>query len=77
MQNTFEEKRKNLLDELQMLALKHNRDYYISIIPLIESATADQADIIDMYQSALEEGRSHLLQSRDALITVQKINSLI
>lgn len=55
MQNTFEEKRKILLKRLQMLAMSHNRDYYVSIIPIIESATGDQEDIIDMYQLALEE----------------------
>lgn len=77
MQTTFPEKKNKLLKDLRMLALRHNRDYYASIIPIIESATIDQTDLLDMYQSALEEDVFHLSQSRDALVTVEKINSLI
>ena len=77
MHTTFEEKRKKLLDDLKVLALKHNRDYYVSLIPLVESATVDQEDVIDMYRDALDDGRMTLLQSRDALVTVWKLNSLI
>ena len=70
MQTIFEEKRKRLLDDLKVLALKHNRDYYVSLIPLVESATPEQEDVIEMYQGALDEDRMVLLQSRDALVTV-------
>lgn len=70
MQTIFEEKRKKLLDDLKVLALKHNRDYYVSLIPLVESATVDQEDVIDMYKEALDDGRMTLFQSRDALVTV-------
>ncbi len=77
MYTLFEEKRKKLLDDLRMLALKHNREYYFSIIPIIESATPEQEDILDMYASAIDADRSRLSQSRDALLTVQKINLLI
>lgn len=77
MQTLFIEKKKKLLHELRMLALRHNRDYYISIIPIVESATVDQEDVLDMYQSALDNGIFHLSQSRDALITVRKINALL
>ncbi len=70
MHTIFEEKRKKLLDDLKVLALKHNRDYYISLIPLVESATSEQEDVIEMYQSALDENKISLLQSRDALTTV-------
>ncbi len=77
MQTIFEEKRKKLLDDLKVLALKHNRDYYVSLIPLVESATVDQEDVIDMYKEALDDGRMTLFQSRDALVTVWKLNSLI
>ncbi|MCB9806344.1 hypothetical protein H6768_00255 [Candidatus Peribacteria bacterium] len=77
MQTTFEEKRKKLLCMLQMLALKHNRDYYISLIPFVESATLDQEELINMYHLALEEDVFHLSHSRQALVTVQKINSIV
>lgn len=77
MYTLFEEKRKKLLDDLRMLALKHNRDYYFSIIPIVESTTPEQEDILDIYRSALDNDRSRLNQSRDALLTVQKINLLI
>lgn len=60
MQTTFEEKRKNLLEKLQMLALKHNRGYYISIIPIVVSATPAQEDVIDIYRKALDEDRMTL-----------------
>ena len=70
MHTTFEEKRKKLLDDLKVLALKHNRGYYVSLIPLVESATVDQEDVIDMYMEALDENKVSLLQSRDALATV-------
>lgn len=70
MQTIFEEKRKRLLDDLKVLALKHNRDYYVSLIPFVESATVDQEDVIDMYREALDEDRVTLLQSRNALVTV-------
>lgn len=77
MQTIFEEKRKRLLDDLKVLALKHNRDYYVSLIPFVESATVDQEDVIDMYREALDEDRVTLLQSRNALVTVWKFNFLI
>lgn len=77
MQTIFEEKKKNLLSLLRMLALKHNRDYYISIIPFVESATIDQEELINMYHLALEEDVFNLSHSRQALITVQKINSIV
>lgn len=70
MHTIFEEKRKKLLDDLKVLALKHNRDYYVSLIPFVESATVDQEDVIDMYMEALDENKVSLLQSRDALATV-------
>ena len=77
MQNTFEEKRKRLLSELKILALKHNRDYYTSMIPFVEHATPDQEDLIHAYQYALDEDRAKLFQSRDAMATVEKVQFLI
>lgn len=77
MNTIFEEKQKKLLQNLKKLALHHNRDYYFSIIPIVEFATPDQEDVLDIYQSALDEDSMHLLQSRDAFITVERINSLI
>lgn len=77
MQTIFEEKKKNFLSLLKMLALKHNRDYYVSIIPLVEQSTEEQEEILDMYICAFEQDSFHLSQSRDALGTVRRINSFI
>lgn len=77
MNMTFEEKRGKLLRNLKDLALRHNRDYYFSIIPIVESATAEQEDMLDMYALALDVDGSRLAQSRGALTTIQKVNFLI
>lgn len=77
MQTIFLEKKNNLLERLRMLALKHNRDYYVSIVPFVEQLAEEQEDILDMYQFALEESSLYLLQSRNAFQAVEKINSLI
>lgn len=77
MQTIFLEKKNKLLERLRMLALKHNRDYYVSIVPFVEQLAEEQEDILDIYQFALEESSSYLLQSRNAFQAVEKINSLI
>lgn len=77
MGKTFTEKQQSLLAELKKLALMHNRDYFLSIIPFVESATPDQEELIDTYQIALDEDRNRLLQSREALVTPERINSII
>lgn len=77
MQTAFEEKKKKLLDQLKVLALKHNRDYYVSILPHIETATVDESDILDMYIEALDQDRNRLMQSRDAFVTREKVAAII
>lgn len=77
MYTSFEEKKTQLLGDLKTLALRHNREYYISLIPHVENATSDQEDLIDMYLDAVGENRWQLMQSRDALVTVARITSLI
>lgn len=77
MQTVFLEKKNKLLEALRVLALRHNRDYYFSIIPFLEQMTEDQEDILEMYQLVFEESSSYLLQSRNAFQAVEKINSLI
>lgn len=77
MYTTFEEKKKHLLDVLHMLALRHNRDYYVSMIPVVEMTWPDEEDVIDMYLEAIEQDSLDLLQSRKAFVTVERFNSLI
>lgn len=77
MGKTFIEKQQSLLTELRKLALMHNRDYFLSIIPFVENATPDQEELLDTYQIALDEDRNRLMQSREALVTPERINSII
>jgi hypothetical protein len=77
MWKIFIEKQQSILFDLKKLALTHNRDYYESIIPFVESATVDQEDLIDAYQFALNEARAHLMQSRGAFVTPERVNSII
>ncbi len=77
MGKTFIEKQQSLLRELKKLAVMHNRDYFFSIIPLVEAATLDQEDIIDTYAEMIENDKMRLQQSRDALVTPGKVNCII
>ncbi len=77
MSESFTEKQKSLLKDLKKIALMHNRDYFVSLIPFVESATADQEELLDTYQIALDEDRNRLMQSHDALVTPGRINSII
>lgn len=77
MPESFVEKQQTLLKQLRKLALMHNRDYFFSIIPLVESATPDQEDIIDAYAEMIENDKMRLQQSRDALVTPERVNSII
>lgn len=54
MNMVFEEKKHSLLQTLHYLALHHNRDYYISMIPIIEMLDADEFDILENYQEAID-----------------------
>ena len=74
---SFEEQKISLLNSIKMLALKHNRDYYVSLIPWIESSTPDDTDLIEMYYEAIEHNMMYLFQSRRALSSVEKISLLI
>lgn len=74
---TFESKKTILLAELKMLALSHNRDYYISMIPFIEKAGPEDVDLIEMYQTAIDEDRAFLVQSRQALGGVKKVENIL
>jgi predicted MPP superfamily phosphohydrolase len=77
MQNTFLEKKNKLLEALRMLALKHNRDYYVSIIPFVEQLVEEQEDILDMYSYALYENAQTLFQSRQALMAHHLVEFLL
>jgi hypothetical protein len=77
MGKTFIEKQQSLLSDLKKLALMHNRDYFLSIIPFVESATPDQEELLDTYQLALDEDRNRLMQSRGAFVTPERVNSII
>jgi len=77
MWKTFTEKQQSILSDIKKLALTHNRDYYESIIPFVESATVEQEDLIDAYQFALDEDCTHLMQSRGAFVTPERVNSII
>ncbi len=77
MSESFSEKQQTLLKQLRKLALMHNRDYFFSIIPLVEAATPDQEDLLDTYKTALDVDSSRLFQSRCALFTPGRINSII
>ena len=60
-----------------MLALKHNRAYYDSLIPFIENASEDQEGLIDDYIAIVDEERQKLFHSREALQTVKRTISLL
>ncbi len=77
MAKSFTEKQQSLLTELRKLALMHNRDYFLSIIPFVENATPDQEELLDTYQIALDEDRNRLMQSREALVTPERVNTII
>ncbi len=77
MGKTFIEKQQSLLSDLKKLALMHNRDYFLSIIPFVEAATPDQEELLDTYQLALDEDRNRLMQSREAFVTPERVNSII
>jgi hypothetical protein len=66
-----------LLTELKTLALRHNRDYYISMIPFIEKSVPEDSDLIEMYQIAIDEDRTKLMQSRQALEGVTKMADIL
>lgn len=77
MQTTFIEKKNKLLDDLRILALKHNRDYYTSIIPYIIDITEAQEDILNLYSDALQQDAHALFSSRKAFVTPNRIESLL
>ncbi len=77
MQTTFIEKKNKLLDDLRILALKHNRDYYTSIIPYITGITETQEDILNLYSDALQQDAHALFSSRKAFVTPNRIESLL
>ena len=77
MSQTFEQKKAKLLAELKMLALRHNRDYYISMIPFIEKSGPEESDLIEMYQMAIDEDRILLMQSRKALESVAQVQKIL
>jgi len=77
MEKTFTEKQQSLLRELRKLALMHNRDYFLSIIPFVESATPEQEELLDTYQVALDEDKNRLNQSRKAFVTPERVNAII
>lgn len=77
MTYTFEDKKALLLSELRTLALRHNRDYYTSLIPFVENAGPEESDLIDMYQAAILEDGTKLAQSRQALEGIKKVENIL
>jgi len=77
MTSDFTHKKTSLLAELKILALRHNRDYYISMIPFIEKAGPEDIDLIEMYQMAIDEDRAKLIQSRKALGGVAQVQDIL
>ncbi len=77
MDSSFEQKKAILLSELKMLALRHNRDYYISMIPFVEKAGPEDIDLIETYQAAIDEDRALLTHSRQALEGIWKVEKIL
>jgi|GEM_PF-1296790 len=75
MNHVFLKKKNQLLSDLKILAMRHNRTYYDSIIPFVENS--DDEELIDMYLEILNHDRKNLVQSRQALKTVSQFYSLI
>lgn len=77
MNPSFDDKKALLLSDLRTLALRHNRDYYISLIPFIENAGLEESDLIDMYQEAMLIDGQKLAQSRQAFESLTKIEHIL
>lgn len=77
MAQSFEDKKALLLSDLRTLALRHNRDYFISIIPFIENAGPGESDLIDMYQAAILEEGTKLAQSRQAFASISQVKNIL
>ncbi len=77
MNQTFHDQKALLLSDLHTLALRHNRDYYISLIPFIEKAWPEESDLIDMYQAAILEDGNKLAQSRSAFASITKVENIL
>jgi len=75
MNHEFIKKKQQLLSDLKMVAMRHNRTYYDSIIPFVEDSSDE--GLIDMYREILNQDRQSLVQSRKALKTVSQFYSLI
>jgi len=50
MNHLFKEKKRFVLQRLQYLAIHHNRDYYISMIPIVEMLEFYELDILESYR---------------------------
>lgn len=77
MTQTFDDKKALLLSDLRTLALRHNRDYYISLIPFVENAGPEDVDIIDMYQSAILTDGHKLAHSRQAFAGISYVEDIL
>jgi hypothetical protein len=77
MTQSFEDKKALLLSDLRTLALRHNRDYFISLIPFIENAGPEENDIIDMYQAAILDDGAKLAQSRQAFASISQVEDIL
>ena len=73
----FQQKKDKLLQDLRAIALRHNRDYYESIIPFVESADESSEDLIDTYIAALDENRSTLVHSRKTMDAVGMVEAIL
>jgi len=60
-----------------MLALRHNRDYYTSMIPFVERAGPEDDNLIEMYQAAIDSDRTLLSHSRQAFSGIAKVENIL
>jgi hypothetical protein len=77
MTQIFEDKKALLLSDLRTLALRHNRDYYTSVIPFIEKAWPEDCDLIEMYRDAILEDGTKITQSRRAFESIVKVENIL
>jgi len=66
MNHLFKEKKRFVLQRLQYLALHHNRDYYISMIPIVEMLEFYELDILESYRWTIDEEYCKLFHSKKA-----------
>lgn len=78
MNTIFDERKRLLLSRLHHLALHHNRDYYVSMIPIIELLIENEMDLLESYQQVIDEEHWTLFHSKQAFNPIGfQVQSLI